>query len=422
MKCKLVTDRPLYDDLINNYQEFHNHYSESDLLNIRGKWEDDSDYGHYPTIEELLENVQPEDLNRDHTVTVDIKDIFSSEDTYGGCDRPLWSITDHSAKSKQYANLNKNDRGYNGASAQTLSGILRPHPTIVDAETGKTNQFQLVKYIGNNRVAMKLLANNGESTRVLMQVRFHDFGMSQKDYIRLEADLHSTDAGDRSGQNEHQKFVSSYRAQEEWAVHCFRFLRDHQFNYDGIMELEGVEGTEEYPVSEWLSLKSLQGLKDGRGNGLFKKYDYDSVSNALKVIQEISKITGEKVIGATPVEAFAMMYHVYTRYGKKNVEIPTPLFTEEELTEFFIRFFDDNNRTSKLGIVSEFKINDLGMTRGVKDISYLCALTFWPDIVGYWSHINDTKTGWSIDCHANRVFMKFSKDRFLAREIKAKIS
>ena len=161
----LISTHPLYTDLVNNFNEFHRHYTESDLLDYQGKWGDDSDYGHVQTLEDLLENLTPLDLERSHIVSVDIRDIFSSEESLGGCDRPRWSIFDNSAINQQHKSLNRHGT-YRQDAAQILSGYLRPNPN--------DEGYQLVKYIGNNRVAMKLLAHAGVSTRVIMSVRFHE--------------------------------------------------------------------------------------------------------------------------------------------------------------------------------------------------------------------------------------------------------
>ena len=99
-------------------------------------------------------------------------------------------------------------KGYRMSDAQTLSAMLRPHPTILGT-------YILVKFIGNNRVWMKLLANKGKDSLVKMEVTFHEEGLTQKDYITIEAESHSTDAGNRSSQNELQKFASNYRSEEK---------------------------------------------------------------------------------------------------------------------------------------------------------------------------------------------------------------
>ena len=48
-----------------------------------------------------------------------------------------------------------------------------------------------------------------------MQVKFHKKDITPDQCIAIESELHSTDAGDRSGQNENQKFMSGFRANRE---------------------------------------------------------------------------------------------------------------------------------------------------------------------------------------------------------------
>ena len=63
------------------------------------------------------------------------------------------------------------------------------------------------------------------------------------------------------------------------------------------MQQEGIEGSE-----NWLTLKSLQGIKNGQGNNHFKTYGEENVGSTLQTIKRLCEITGETVIGATPVE------------------------------------------------------------------------------------------------------------------------
>ena len=51
----------------------------------------------------------------------------------------------------------------------------------------------------------------------------------------------------------------------------------------------------------WLSVSSLNGLKDGDGNGFFKKFDKSNVEAAIKTVREIAKITKETVVGSTSI-------------------------------------------------------------------------------------------------------------------------
>lgn len=408
MTINLVTDRPVHTDLINNFQKFHEFNTEEDLLVTQDKWLDDSNYYNYRTIEDLFENIKPEDFFCSHVVSVDIKDIWSSEETLGGCDRPLWSIQAPTAIAKQEENLNRHSM-YRSGAAGIMSGMLRPDPK-------NPGSWQLVKYIGNNRVAMKLRARNGEPSRVLMSVTFHETGKEHKEYIVIESELHATDAGDRSGQNERQKFVSGFRADREDEKYTYSFLRKHQYNYGTIMQQEGNEDSE-----DWLTITSLQGIKTGRGNGYFKKYGEINVSRAFETVKEICKITEETAVGSTPIECISLMYYVYTEHGKKN-ENSIPIFTHEELHNFFVAYFKKFSKGDDVFDQDPVKIKALAQTGALKDIAYICARQFWPFIQKYWRNIKDQKYAFSSDCHANKILVELCSDVRLKKEINAIIS
>jgi len=403
----LVSDNPVYSDLINNYEKFHEFYTPQNLLKLQGKWEDNSDFSSYRTIEDLLENLEDADLSKTHVVSVDIKNIFSSETSLGGFDRALWSIENQSAKKQQHESLNRHG-GYSENAAGVLSARLRPHPT-------EPGQYVLVKYIGGNRVAMKLLVNDGKSTRVPMMVAFHEPALPQEEYIKIESDLHATDAGDRSGQNEMQKFISGFKAHRPNEIYTYEFLKKHQFNYNEIMQKQRVEGSE-----NWISISSLQGIKTGQGQGSFAKYGEENMSKAMNTVKKLCEITGEKVVGATPIMAIALMYFIFTQHGKSKESLQ-PLFTDQQLDRFLIAYFKDENRDSTFG-KKEFKVNDLAMTGSVKDIAYICGHTFWPQIVQYWMQINNAKIGFSSDCYACQRFLDHCKDKHLKKELRNAIA
>ena len=125
-----------FGDLVNNYSLFHEKYSSTDFLNSKlfPTWEDNSDYSNVQHIDDFLKNITENDLKLTHTLAVPISYIFSSEESKGGCDRPHW-VKDKGDKQCR-ANLNEenqdgNPKGYRMSDAQTLSGMLRPHPTIL---------------------------------------------------------------------------------------------------------------------------------------------------------------------------------------------------------------------------------------------------------------------------------------------------
>lgn len=404
-----------FGDLVNNYVLFHEKYSNVDFLNpqLFPSWNDDSDYSNVQHIDDFLQTVTEEDFTLSHTLAVPISYIFSSEESKGGCDRPYW-VRDKGDKQCR-SNLNRENqdgipKGYKMSDAQTLSAILRPHPTILGT-------YILVKFIGNNRVWMKLLANKGKDSIIKMEVSFHKEVLDTKEYIAVEAESHSTDAGDRSGQNEPQKFISGYRAGRKNEVYLYNFLKRHEINFGTIMQQEGESGSE-----KWLKISSIQGLKDGEGNGFFCKFGEQNVAWSISTIKKIAKITKEKSFGNTPVQSFAMMFRCYTDYG--IYQNGNPLFTKKEFQEFLVEFFRQKNKKSNswMDESQNLLLDDINQTGGVKNVAYINTTIFWPAIVSYYKYINDNKNGFSVDSECNKQLLKFCKDRFLVKEAKKNIA
>lgn len=407
-----------YYDLVHNYSLFHEKYSSADFLNPKlfPDWGDDSDYSNVPHIDDFLENATEKDFGLSHTLAVPISYIFSSEESLGGCDRPYWVRDKGEAQCRENLNektLDGISKGYRMSDAQTLSGYLRP--VFV---TGGVRRWILVKFIGNNRVWKKLLANKGKDSLVKMEVYFHDDGLSPKDYIAIEAESHTTDAGNRSSQNEAQKFASNFRAGRSESVFLFDFLKDNQINFGTVMQQEGVIGSE-----EWLTIKSIQGIKAGQGNGFFNKYGYTNMVWSLDTIKEIAKITGEETFGNTPMEAFAMMFYTHTDFGLTR-NSKTKCFTKPDLKQFFIDLFRLKNQktNSWMDSCQGLKLEDISQSGSMKNVAYINSKLFWPDIQSYYRHINQSKNAFSIDSECNKQFLKFCTDPLLAKEIKRQLS
>ena len=413
MKIVLEKNTPIHTDLVCNFDLFNNSISAEELLKLPS-WKDDSNYSNYEHIDDFLKrDFTDKEMELAWPVRVPISYIWSSEKSKGGYDRPYDAT--NKGRHIQKQNLNTpngggNPKGYVSSDASFLSGILRPD---------NDGKWQIVKYIGNNRIGMKLLANRGENSEMLMELRFHKEGLSQSEYITIESERHTTDAGDRSGQNEVQKFFSSYRAQRRHAVHTFNFMKECKLNYHSLMQIEGVHGADDF-----LSLSSLSGIKDGPGNGFFKRFGETNVKLAYKTARDIaSDITKEEVIIQSPIEVFAMMYKCFTEYGKKE-NSPDGLFSAEELDKFFKLFYARQNRQEDDGLDgnrSSFKLNDLTADGSLKCMVYLSANTFWPEIKNYWCHLRDTKLSFGADCEAMRQFMKMSQNALLKGDILNKV-
>lgn len=416
MKINLETQSPLYSDLVNNKQLFDDCFDESELSKL--SYKDNSDYSHYQHIDDFLQqDFSDDDLDKSYVIQVPIDYIWSSEKTKGGFDRSKWA---NQNKDQNISNLNTsngggNPKGYNEADAGILAGMLRPGP-IIDGSC----DWQLVKYIGNNRIVKKLIANNGKITNVLMSVRFHERGLSREEYIRVEAERHTTDAGDRSGQNESQKFASSYRSGRKTAVECFNFLKNEKLNYDGIMQIENVEGADDF-----LNITSLSGLKEGVGNGFFKRFGESNVLAAIGTVRQVAKVTGETHIGMSPIECLSIMFQCFTEHGKSEFAT-TMMFTKEELQEFFVAYFTKQNDTSDMfsgnGNKSQFLLKHLNANGSIKCMVYIGASKFWPALPVYWMNLRKNGTAFSEGCWAVKQYILKSKDLMLKTDITQKVT
>lgn len=428
---RLNTTSPIHDDLVNNFELFHKEHSAIQLQKLTD-WKDNSNYSNYVHIDSFFadlnariekgENVGAV-LERQHTLVVPISYIFSSDGTNGGYDRPVYANTKGVAQSKDNLNgktLEGEPKGYVSEDAMVLSAWLR--------KDQKLNDFQVVKNMGNNRIVMKLLANKGVDTNVLVYIRFHSLDNTKEECIQIEAAGHSTDAGERSGQNESQKFCSALRGKKDHAIECYNFLCGNEISYSDMM-----------PDNEdWLELTSLQGLKHGISNGYFKKYgetttgiSTKNVECALGTIKEVVKITKETSIGSSPVESLTQMYHCFTDYGKGKDS--TPLFTEIQLHDFFIAFFKTKNpegNESLFGDNPTFKLKDLSQTGAIKSITYINAMIFWPLITKYWKTTiaprtlknHNGKQSFGRDSAAVQKFLSYCNDAMIKNHIVRQVS
>ena len=417
MNIKLQTETPQFTDLVSNFQLFHNIYDKEKLLELPS-WEDHSNngfYNNYPHINEFLsKDLTEEDLNQSHIVRIPTSYIWSSEESLGGFDRPIWTSIKGDKQCRENLNNQNGSRpskkGYRPEDAQVLAAYLRPCGN---------NKYQAVKFLGNNRTWMKLLSNRGKDSEVLVNIKFHKES-KLVDYIQKESESHSTDAGDRSGQNEQQKFVSSYRAGRPFAKFCFDFLKEHELEYKDIMEIEGVRNKNE----EWLRLSSLQGIKEGKSNGYFKTYGELNTIEAIKLVKRIAKLTKEKIVGSTPIACFAQMFSIFTVYGKLP-NSQKPIYSKKEFADFVYDLFVEKNKNfagSKFGAQDNFNLSNLTVSGGVKDVTYINAMTFWPYIIGYWKNLRGSSTGFSFESYAVEKFVDQTKDRYLKNSIKLKVS
>ena len=412
MGFKLLTNQrhPRFTDLVHNYSLFHDKYSPKDLSKLN--WIDHAPLGYYSNyqhIDDLMANPPDNYMDKLHTVRIPISYIYSSEWTFpGGYDRPLWTATAGDRVCRENLNIPNGDgnpRGFKPDHALVLNAWLRP---CGDGE------YQIVKNMGNNRVWMKLLASQGLDTEIVANVRFH-VENDISEYQKIESDNHSTDAGNRSSQNEEQKFISSLRARRKHAVECYEFLRKHNLDYRDIMIIDGLRVPSD-DKDTWLSLQSLSGLKDGMSNGFFKKYGEENVVWAIDTMKKIAiDITKEKVLNAETIRSFSIMFYIFTNQGLR-IDSRSSIFSKVELQNFLLGFFHDKNVKPSVNpytdnlkrIQNYYPLKTLSVTLSMKDPILICAKAFWPEIVEYYRDLKGGSNSFDIGCYASYNFTEMA--------------
>lgn len=412
-------EHPYFRDLIHNFNYFHNHQmTEEKLLSYSNKWKDNSNLNHLPTVEDLLNTVPYEELmsGQQFVCKIPVSMVWTSAKSYGGYDRiEKVSIEKCIEKLNQKTFGDSELKGFSDADAGVLQAKVRITP---NGEGGY--DVTIVKFIGNHRIVKKLLANGGEDGYVRMMISFHNTNIYSLDnYIAVESEGHTTDAGDRVSQNEEQRFFSGLRAKRTEWVQVYNWMRSMEVNYRDIMNIDSVEGAEDF-----ITLKSLQGLNRGTENGMFREYGKDNVNNAMRIIKRIAKeITGESTILITPLHCMTQMYWAFTDLpGKTNNG--APLFTVEELDRFMMQFFTMKN-TVVNPFESEdmdrknprFSINELKQSGSMKSYAYINAHTFWPYINDCFKQNKQSKTGIGSDGAAMKMFLS-KCDQWTYNEVK----
>jgi len=363
-------------------------------------WDDDSDYSHYPTLDELLSGksfygpVDPNDTKKTYIVSVEINQYFSSEKKKKGGDRPFYQITTGLGETKKGMNQIEDGvmKGYRQEDAEIFGGYLR-----VVSHNKNEWVVILVKHKGNGRTNAKLMANKGKSTPVLMHINFHDKDKSVEDMIKYESERHTTDAGQRSSENEAAAFASGLAAKRDEMSDAFDFMKLHGLNYikegANTMALYGVEGHEHF-----IPLKSLTGLKNGKGNGIFKEYGDKHVEHGIDSIKNALEITKEHkeegfVLNTSSIQSFAYSY-IFTKYGK--TETSKPLLTIDEMDKFWIAKFKQDYISKEdvfwhdIG-ATKLKVNDFSKTGDIKSIPYIVMEKIIGDLNKYYKQIKINK-------------------------------
>lgn len=401
---QLEIEKRLFTDLVKNLDLFNEYYPKEELSKLPD-WEDDSDYSNFPHIDDLLASIDEEDINTKiwHTVRVPDDYILSSEKSEDGSDRPKDQTKKPAYRAKHKkclsTELKGRMKGYRSIDAKQLMGMLRYHE-----ESGK---WQLVKFVGNGRFIMKKLANRGASTEYLMSICFHDKTLTHEEMKSFEAEAHITDAGDVSSQNENQKHISGLTAGRDEQVYTFKWMRENDFDYvkegvstmkhegvfkdyyeealdNGMTEEEAKKYTQDYQ-DNFVVLHSLSGIKDGDGNGFFKKYGADNMKYASDTVKRLLKITKEyqKPDFELYTSVFETVSLSYKLYAVKA------FLTVAQLDLFWDTLYQECNNGQLIS--RPLFVNDLSKTGGVKDIPYILAEVIWPALFNFYVQIKEAE-------------------------------
>jgi len=426
-----------YTDLVHNFTLFHEHFTSEKLTNLPD-WDDDTNYLKFPNLDDFLSHksfygeIDPFDTTQTYVIRVNIEDFFSSEKSKGGGDRPFSQLTIGIKKAIQNLNNIEEDnvKGYKSEDADILGGFFR-----IVSHDGNRAKVVLVKHKGNSRTNMKLMVHKGESTEVLMKVSFHDKDADLEEMLRHESERHTTDAGDKTSENEAAAFASGLKAKRNKSIECFEFMKLNKLNYikeeTNIMELNGVDGHETF-----IPLKSLSGIKEGKGNGIFKTYEKKNVEFAIKSIQTCLEITKEQkeandkhkawVLNSTTMDCFAYSYSIWTKYGPKISDGSSPYFSVTEFDELLKQFFMKDYKNKKDsdyfgGSETLIKVNDFCKSGNVKNIPYISQsrgnLIFWINAAYKKKQGNVNNIGVANDA-IEKIFKDIG-DKVLVKDIKS---
>lgn len=416
---QLATNIPSYETpIVNNYELFHENYTADSLARLPD-WNDDADYSLYSDIRDVLRLSSPEDLaGRSITVRVPIEMVYSSAADDAGFDRTVKVNTpDGLRECKKHLNreFGGEKKGYSEDDAGVMVGYLR---------ITEDGEAVILKTQGNNRIAMKLLANRGQSTYVLMYLKVHPVGASEQEMIRREAENHFTDAQERRGQNENDKLRAGIAAGDRCSTDAMNFLREAGMNYRNLWQQLGVDELDGVPVDDLVSLNALTGMTSGEGNGWFSTYGRSNILAAARILSKVCiEITGEREISSTSLASTALLVKSMTEYGFKTNE--TPLFTKEEIDRFVYAFFKTMNKNDEEDIFSSPKVSKtpkFGVcelkSKQAKNYAFIMVNVFWPKIRQFYAYKQNSTRSFGAGTRAGEYILSQCTDRFLSKEVR----
>jgi hypothetical protein len=418
---QLATYVPTYNyPLVNNFELFHQLYDTNQLLSLP-EWPDDTDYSNFPHIDDLLATLSVDDIKEGqmHSVRVPVDRIYSSDQRDGGLDRARAVNSENGIKvCKDHLNedFRGQMKGYRQSDAGSMFGFLR---------FTSPNDIIVLKTQGNNRLMMKLLANRGQNSEVLMNVVFHNPNASEDDMLAAEGANHYTDAEDRRKQNENDKFCAGIVAGRQDSLDALNFLREAGLNYRDIWQNRGIPEVGGVSVDKLISIGSLTGLTSGDGNGWFRKYGRSNLLAAANILSRVCKeITKETEFSSTALGVTALLYKSMTEYGYTTNNV-NPLFTRDQIDTFVFEFFRMKNKPTDVDIFASptskkipiYGVAELKASQ-VKNFAFIMGSVFWPWIRMYYTNIKGNTNSFGSTSGAAEYILKECNDRFLNKEMR----
>jgi len=397
-------EHPSISRLVSNLSIFNAKWTLKEINEVDNIHEmvDDSNDENLPTLEEVIENFNPErDRGKAFVCLVPDNAIWSSskkrrdEKGVKGYDRP------EEVRSDNYINYLKDETiystqiGYKSAKAGVSQGYIRfTEKKTLPGSGYKAYDCTLVKDQGNGRFFMKKLVAKGNKTYHKLEVRFHEVDTDMETCHLLEARAHSADARDRNNQNEKQKFASAVSEGNGNYVELANWLIQHKVNYDDYFD----EPT-------WPKLSAVGGMTDGLKCGDFRRYGVENINLAMKSCKNILKLKHQEdqkgVILYSTLMMLASVYASFVSTDFKSIHDDTGSYfdlrlTEKEMDKFFIQEFNWRNESSRYGEVRKHDGLKLGQLTGsgtTNSLEFVACETFWRDLSlpKYYAHIKNHK-------------------------------
>lgn len=414
-------EHPFIDRLVSNLAIFNQNWPIDKIKNIEhiDEMVDDSNDVNLPTLEEVIENFNPERdkgqafvcLAEDNTIWSSSKDKRNGAGVKG-YDRPEETNYDNYIKYLKDNTIYSDQIGYKSAKAGVSQGYIRfTEKETLPGAGYKAYYCTLVKDQGNGRFFMKKLVAKGDKTYHKIEVRFHEVDADIDECHSIEARAHSADANDRNNQNEKQKFASLVSSGDPNYVDLANWLEQHELNYD-----------EFFDEPTWPKLSAVGGMVDGLKKGAFHRYGKINLDMAVNTCKELltkeHQKTQDGVILHSTIMMLASMYESFVTTNFKSIHDDTKghydmRLTPQEMHEFFIEEFDYRNEKSRYKATRKsdgLKLHDLTGSGSTKSLEFVACQIFWHELSlpRYYADLkgHETKLFLSANCDPVQHFLK----------------